>query len=541
MNPSPPADLELIDLVQAYCNGLLEKDGQILLEQKLLQDAQARAFFLRYMNLDAALQEQVISSAAWSAVDRHAGTPPPDGRASRRTRRRARLVPACLGIAAAAAAVVLVAVLLRGTPPVEPVRPQASNPVQDDVLDNGVAVLAQALNVVWADRNPPHTGAVLPPRRLRVTSGILQFEFYSGARVVVEGPADFELVSMQRAICRQGKVRALVPPQARGFAIVAPQVELIDLGTEFGMEVDQLGQTDVHVFTGQVEYQKPVAAPGQAPRQINAGNALHFDPSGAATPIPASADAFVSNDEVERRAADEAENRYRRWQAASTERLRDDRLLLHFGFEDHLHGRTLQGEPAAGRDGAIVGCSWASGRWPQKGALEFKSPADRVRFRLNASCDSLTLMTWLRIDGLDHRFNSLMLTDDFRTGEPHWQIGGRGEIILGVHGAGRESTNYTSKSIFGTDRLGQWTHLATVYDHHERTVTHYVNGRNVSKHALRFDVRLHIGNAELGNWIAGKHSYPVRNLHGRMDEFSLFAAALPAEEIARSYQIGKPR
>jgi hypothetical protein len=540
MNPSLPEDPELIELVQAYCNGLLEKDRQALLEQKLLEDPQARAFYLRYMNLDAALREQ---GPSWSTIDQPVSASPPGNNAHRRPRWRTQLVPACLGLGAAAAAIALIVVLLRDNPSsVDPVRRQASNPVPAEVLDNGVAVLTQALNAVWADKDPPRTGAALPSRRLRIASGIVQFEFYSGARVVLEGPADFELVSMHKAICRQGKVRALVPPQARGFIIVAPQVELIDLGTEFGMEVDKEGQTDVHVFTGQVEYQKPAAAPGQPARLLNAGSALHFDPSGAATPIPASADTFVSNEEVERRAATDAENRYRRWQAASAERLRDERLLLHFGFEEELRGRTLHGTPVGpGQDGAIVGCSWATGRWPKKGALEFKTPADRVRFRLDAACDSLTLMAWLRVDGLDHRFNSLMLTDDWRIGEPHWQIGGRGEIILGLHGAGRAQTNYTSKPIFGPATFGQWTHLTTVYDHRGHTVTHYVNGKSVSKDALRFDVPLHIGNAELGNWMAGKHSYPVRNLNGRIDEFSLFAAALTADEIAMSYQTGKPR
>jgi hypothetical protein len=68
-----------------------------------------------------------------------------------------------------------------------------------------------------------------------------------------------------------------------------------------------------------------------------------------------------------------------------------------------------------------------------------------------------------------------------------------------------------------------------------------VNGKSVSQSALRFDVPLHIGSAELGNWMPGNHSYPVRNLNGRMDEFALFGAALSAEEIKKHFDMGNPR
>jgi len=36
------------------------------------------------------------------------------------------------------------------------------------------------------------------------------------------------------------------------------------------------------------------------------------------------------------------------------------------------------------------------------------------------------------VDGLDRRFNSLLLTDGFEINRPHWQIRQDGRLILGI-------------------------------------------------------------------------------------------------------------
>ena len=51
----------------------------------------------------------------------------------------------------------------------------------------------------------------------------------------------------------RGRLRAHVPEQARGFAVLAPTFELVDLGTEFGLNVAEDGVDEIHVFDGKVE------------------------------------------------------------------------------------------------------------------------------------------------------------------------------------------------------------------------------------------------------------------------------------------------
>jgi hypothetical protein len=147
---------------------------------------------------------------------------------------------------------------------------------------------------------------------------------------------------------------------------------------------------------------------------------------------------------------------------------------------------------------------------------------------------------------LEHRFNALFLTDGFEVGAPHWQITGAGQLRLGVcHASVAEAWwghQYDSEVVFRPDQLGQWKHLATVFDAEANRVTHYVDGQQVSQQPLDTKVRLSIGNAELGNWGAARNgdATPIRNLNGRMDEFFLFGRALSAAEIQMLHHAGEP-
>jgi len=64
-------------------------------------------------------------------------------------------------------------------------------------------------------------------------------------------------------------------------------------------------------------------------------------------------------------------------------------------------------------------------------------------------------------------------------------------------------------------------------------VTHYVDGQEVSTHALKIDLPLGFGRAEVGNWNpAPRHDRtPIRTFNGRMDEMLVFRRALGAQEV----------
>ena len=194
-----------------------------------------------------------------------------------------------------------------------------------------------------------------------------------------------------------------------------------------------------------------------------------------------------------------------------------------------------------------MGCQWVEGRWPGKGALEFKRSGDRVRFTLRIprepAVSSMTLMAWVRVDSLEQRFNALMLPDGFKIGSPLWHITKKGALELGLRLTRKESTVYTSAPILRPWTLGRWVHLATVYDGMGKTVTHYLNGRQVSSHPLTSIIKLRGGPAQLGNWGRPRKTdkYPVRKFNGLMDEFAIFSEALDESEIKKIYRVGRPQ
>ena len=68
-----------------------------------------------------------------------------------------------------------------------------------------------------------------------------------------KGPATLDLNSAWEATLHRGKLRAEVPAAAVGFGIHSATVDVVDLGTQFGMAIDSSGATDVCVLAGAVE------------------------------------------------------------------------------------------------------------------------------------------------------------------------------------------------------------------------------------------------------------------------------------------------
>ena len=532
---------QLARLVAAHCDETITDEEFVQLEQLLQAHPEARAFYRRYLNLDASLSDFGRTEAhGWSVQEQDKMVSTPQGQSR------------SLWALAAGVAILLALGIWWSQQQAPRVITQNPASAEDQAkpADPGVALLTQAVDVEWINE-PMVTGASLPLGRLQFASGLMQIEFFSGVIVVLEGPADFELKSENHAVCRQGKLRATVPPEAVGFTIDAPTVKLVDLGTEFGMDVAKDGAAEVHVFDGKVELHSPDDQPQAGIEQeLLAGSAVRITSKGQPEAIESMPDDFASNAQLEKKSVLAANKRYAAWRKASERLKSDPRLRHYYSFEDaDPWARKLRSHlpKARKQDGAIVGCQWTEGRWPGKGALEFKRSGDRVRFTLRIpkepAVHSLTLMTWVRVDSLDQRFNALMLTDGFAPGKPHWQITKKGALELGLRLSPRESTVYTSSPILRPGTLGRWVHLATVYDGTGKSVTHYLNGRQVSSHPLTSIIKLRGGPAQLGNWGRPRKTdkYPARKFNGLMDEFAIFSEALDESEIKKIHRVGRPQ
>ena len=506
---------ELDQLIDALRDGTLEDVQVARLDQLLAEHPEALDRFVDRAMLQADLDFKLGRAPAAPALAAPARRP---------------VWKPLVGVAAAAALLIAGGLLLTSRPADAPAAPSYE----------GCAVLTRALDTAWDPSSPgAAVGTVLPKRRLVLASGSIQVEFFSGARVVVEGPADFELLSANEGMCRYGKLRAFVPPQAQGFTVRTSTLTLVDRGTEFGLRAGREGDAEVHVFQGRVE----LRARGTT-EQLGAGRAVRLDAAGAGLPIEADPEAFLTVTELNLRSAEEAKGRYARWGTASDRLRLDPRIAVYYSFEDApAWSRELrcQRPERSPLDGAIIGARWTEGRWSGKKALEFKCPGDRVRFQDAGEYESLTLMTWVRVDGLDRPFSGLMLTDGWTSGSVHWQITQKGLLRLGIHGD-KQMHDYDTGVVFEPAQFGRWIHLCTVYDRKAREVVHYVDGRRVVRIPLKFDTVLRLGDVELGNWgvpLVG-NIYGIRHLNGRMDEFAVFGTALGEGEIRELYSVGAP-
>lgn len=504
------------------------------LERHLKTDPAARTAFLRAANLDSALRDRAARDDHMRAWLAH--------QPARPSSTRKLFWP--WGLAAAAA--IAMGVFLIGG-----VRPRSLRPALEATAQ-GTAVLTQTIDAEWAARGPRRTvGATLPPGTFTLQKGLAQIEFFSGAALVVEAPAEFEIVSSWKVLWRHGKARVKVPPAARGFEINTPGMKVIDLGTEFGLDVDRASaDARLQVFSGEIEAHPTTG------RQLNLTQGQGIEQRGTSiSPLgTVRPQDFPGLDHMRDLGRERAATQFARWQAASLAQRRDPRLIAYYPMQpDSTSQRLVRNlaEPGdALRDGGAVGAAWGTGRWPQKGALEFKGAGDRVRLQLDGEYQALTLACWVRVDGLDRRYNALLLTDGYDPGEPHWQIYENGRLMFSVtyedpeNPAQRRNQIYYSPVIFDRTNTGRWHHVAVTYDNRSGAAIQYVDGVEVSREVHRFhapDRPVFFGPCELGNWgipLTG-HQFPIRNLNGRIDEFAIYSAVLGAEEVRAMYEAGR--
>lgn len=430
--------------------------------------------------------------------------------------------------------------------------PTAVAPVAErtEATAQGIALVTRLVDVAWADdASSSSVGDALSPGLVEIESGLAQIEFFCGATVVLEGPAAIDLQTSTSARLLSGRLRAQVPPAARGFEVHVDEMRVVDLGTEFGISVTP-DKSSVQVFDGEVELHQP----DENARRVTAGNAVIRSDDGKLDKGKLTPSEFVDLQALDSQAQDQSEDRYVRWQQSSNSLRRDPRLIAYYSMdEDQQWHRKLPSSMFPENrelDGAIVGAKRVSGRWPNKDAIEFKRPGDRVRVFIPGEYESLTFACWVKIDSLDRWYNSLFLTDNYQRGEPHWQILDTGQLFFSVRVSNdeidTEHREVLSPPFWKPSMSGQWLHLATTYDVQQQRTTHYLNGKILSEETIP-DVQLvpttRIGKASIGNWSLPTKpdaEFAVRNLNGSIDEFALFAAALSPEEILKIYENGKP-
>ena len=534
--PSP--DFE--EAVAAVCHGSASDEQVRALNELLRANRAARDEYIVRLELHSRLAsdpdlftsgECELSTAGENIEITRSEVPP-------HAQRQSRIVPVTWAVALAACLGLIAAGIWNERP--------AGSPPQTAPTSKAVAMLDRTADAEWSrERAVPRLNAPLEPGSLRLAAGLAQVVFYSGARVVIEGPAELELLSVNEAFCRRGRVAVDVPAQAQGFRVSTPHVSTVDLGTSIGLTVSER-ETAVHVFKGRVK----LRTAAHAVETLEQGAGAVLRENSPLEKIGADAAAFASLFEFQSKSQAAEARRFDQWRTACKRLGEDGSLLLHFDFENVPPSGwqipNLGKAGAAPSDATMVGCHWTEGRWPEKRALEFQSVNDRMRVVVPGEFQSLTLSAWLCVKGLDRKVNSLFMSDGFAAQTIHWLI--RRDGVLGMTVIGAEPRHHqvvVSPPVITLETFGMWLHLAVVLDAKGRRVVHYFNGVPVSETPLKIPPPFRIGAAELGNWNAKgfpkDDPFMIRNFSGAMDEFLLFNRALSEEEIRVLYAQGKPQ
>ncbi|MCX7429680.1 MAG: FecR domain-containing protein [Planctomycetia bacterium] len=377
------------------------------------------------------------------------------------------------------------------------------------------------------------TGAALRGEKHRLMAGVLELETSRGAQIVIEAPAAFCFESPHRLRLTEGRVAADVPARAKGFSVVTPSGEAIDLGTRFAVDVPASGEAEVHVFDGEV-----VARGGGNRRtSLREGEAFSLAANRARQIRSA---AFIRRGEVPELAAAVAAGQERRSRDTSLRLREDPALVALVDFEaDGPPGPAGSGEPRPDGQYRMV-----QGRWPGSRAADFTGVGDHLRLDVGGDADwpRLTIAAWVRLDRLGDPYQSLYHTDHWTNnpGQVHWMIVAAGvmrlalpDLELGPDAVEKELFPESRTTVFGAE--GRWMHLATVYDSHARSASFYVDGRHDGTTLLAEAPPARLGPARIGNW--NQHD---RKLSGRIDELVILGRALDAGEIRSLYDAGVP-
>ena len=475
-------------LIDAYLDGTITAPEMQQLNALLLADADARREFAEILNVDSAL---AAMAAGWTKDE---------APVIRQTKWR---TASPRWIAAAAS----VALLLSGW------WWQDSQRV--------FATVEKAAGVVEMI-----DGSALRGESHEIKAGSVALITARGARIVIEAPAEFHFESAQRLHMKRGRLAADVPSAAKGFTVITPTGDAVDLGTRFGVDVPSSGAAEVHVFQGEVI----AKASGAHSRQnLRTGDAVSFD-QGANTSRELRSSAFIQAEEMPGLTAGLAAGQRARSDAALRKMKSDPALiaLLDFESDDALPGvfRRVQG------------------RWPGSHAPEFVHVGDHLKLNVGGDHDwpQLTLAAWVRLDRLGAPYQSLLHTDGWDSSNPgqaHWMVTHHATMRLAlrantlVPGSGQQ---YEADSLTPVlPEQGRWVHLASVYDSQAKTVRFYLNGRFDKEVRFQLAHPARLGPAQIGNW-----NHNDRKLSGRVDELLLLGRAMSDDEIHALHAAGNP-
>lgn len=511
---------EFEQLIEDYLNGDLQPADAPRLRAWLAADESRLAAFVRRCHLQGAMREELRGIAALQAftAKQEAANVSLGERWRRRWKYLARTLSTPPSISVIVAALVIGLMITAMAFMMPPFYRRWTYVPPSAELPHLVAHVSRLQEAQWAAgqgslRRGSH---LMSGQQLVLTAGLAEIQFVNGPTMILDGPAEIVLLDDGRARLNAGKITGLVHQAKQQLKVETKLASVVDLGTQFGVDVDLQRGVSVYVMRGSVKV-VPNSS-GAHEIVLRQGEAWS---SGAEQSNPPVADKLREQFAWTLNVASESDPQdlIARYEELRT---RGD-VVAHYDFEPdsaapgRLRNRALTSTKFDGK----IGAPWTTGHGAQATALDFTGSESHVVVALPDAYESLTLMASLRIAG-HGRFQGVLMSDGWdEPGKLHWQIAS-GRMQLALCDEPDSFSSYVMP-------LDTWVRPAVVIDARQRLLTHYINGEFAGSSKMENPPQIVIGSARIGSW--NDRGQSERNLLGQIDELLILKRALSAGEI----------
>lgn len=122
-------------------------------------------------------------------------------------------------------------------------------------------------------------GEQMSPGKISQQAGWLTLEMLNGATVTFDAPFEAQLVSFDHILLQQGRARVRMAEGSKGFQLETPGFNVVDLGTEFAVNLEASDSGKCRVFEGKVEVSLlDEVATNRQPMSVSSQQSLSVEP-----------------------------------------------------------------------------------------------------------------------------------------------------------------------------------------------------------------------------------------------------------------------
>jgi hypothetical protein len=406
-----------------------------------------------------------------------------------------------------------------------------------------IARVSQAVDAEWLSTSGPiAVGDGLYPGPLVLKKGFAEVVFGSGAKVLLQAPVDFQLETPSCIYLAKGQLVANIEQSTEGrFVVRTAHSTVVDYGTEFGVEVDEMGQTNAHVFKGKVELRQgsdPLKY--ESKLSLEAGQSGMADSSGKLDRVAAQPQRFITTMPNAYELAVIATKPLYYWRFDQD---KDGRLL------DEINPQYTDESKLFGSVGYTDGPNLGGG---ENRALQLTGREEGYAVLRQYApefddADSFSTAMWIRPQGKGTEGDPIILSigkEDNPSARNRYKLMFNNDskiFTLFVGNLEKIPADFQKQGLRVSSnpvQLDTWYHVAVTYTNSQR-VNLYLNGRLEASEKLLGAVR------SLGSihekypieWYIGtKVSSPGNSFAGSVDEVSQYNRELSAEEVRMLYE-----